>query len=218
MLKINRRIGIKRTNFPLQHRGRHGQIKQAFRLIDFGGITGQGIILLLRFDIIPLAQRPDNQLRADLCQFVVQFSAGRFRRDFGFAFQQHVAGIQPGVHFHCRNAAFFVAGLNCPLDRRRAAPSRQQRTVNVDTAERKGFQHRRRQNQTIGGNHRHIGVERGKFRLFFGIAQCFRRTYFNTLLFRPQMHRRFHQFVAAAGNFRFFSVNGQNFMFGSQLL
>lgn len=89
--------------------------------------------------------------------------------------------------------------------------------MNVDTAERKGFQHRRRQNQTIGGNYRHIGAERGKFRLFFGIAQRFRRTYFNTLLFRPQMYRCFYQFVAAAGNFRFFGINGQNFMFGSQL-
>ena len=57
-----------------------------------------------------------------------------------------------------RDAGLGVAGLDRALDRRRAAPARQQRGVDVEAAAARGsVQHPRRQDQAVGGDHQHVG-------------------------------------------------------------
>ena len=54
--------------------------------------------------------------------------------DYEFAFEQHRAGIEPGFHLHDRHAGNRVAGHDRALDRRRTAPARQQRGMDVDAS------------------------------------------------------------------------------------
>ena len=55
-----------------------------------------------------------------------------------------------------RDAGLRIAGEHRALDRRRAAPARQQRCVNVDAAEPRSLQHRLRQDQSIGDDDHEI--------------------------------------------------------------
>ena len=70
--------------------------------------------------------------------------------------QQHRAGVQPRVHAHDGDAGLGVAGQDRRLDRRRAAPARQQARMDVQAAPPGRRQHRRRQDQPVGGDHRGI--------------------------------------------------------------
>ena len=76
--------------------------------------------------------------------------AGRYRKVF---FEQHGAGIQSGIHLHNGNAGIRVSRQQGALDRRRPAPTRQERSVNIETAQARNRKDRRRQDQAIGGNH-----------------------------------------------------------------
>ena len=67
------------------------------------------------------------------------------------------AGVQAGVHLHDGDAGLRVAGLDGTVDRRRAAPARQQRGVDVQAAPRRQRQHPGRQDQAVGGHHQHVG-------------------------------------------------------------
>jgi hypothetical protein len=49
-----------------------------------------------------------------------------------------------------------VAGLDGAMDRRRAAPARQQRGVDVDAAAARQVEHGLRQDQAVGGHHQQI--------------------------------------------------------------
>ena len=82
--------------------------------------------------------------------------------------QQHRAGIEPLVHLHDGDAGLPVAGEDGALDRRRAAPARQQRGMDVEAAEPRRLQdraaagsgHRRRPRR-----HRGRGAANGLLRL-----------------------------------------------------
>ena len=58
------------------------------------------------------------------------------------AARQHRAGIEARIHLHDRDAGFAVSGEERALDRRRAAPARQQRGVDVERAVRRGVEQR----------------------------------------------------------------------------
>ena len=72
---------------------------------------------------------------------------GRFAEDARAA-RDALAGASPD--------AMVVAGLDRALDRRGAAPARQQRAVQVETAQTRGGERLRRQDQAIGGHDRNI--------------------------------------------------------------
>ena len=76
------------------------------------------------------------------------------------------AGVEPCVHLHDGDAGLAVAGEDGALDRRRAAPARQQRGMDVEAAEARRLEHRLRQDQAIGRDHRGIEAERGEARRF----------------------------------------------------
>ena len=104
--------------------------------------------------------------------------------------QEDRTGIEPFVHLHDRDPGLSVAGQQRPLDRRRAAPARQQRGVHIETAEPRRCQDRPRQNQTIRGDHRGIGAERSEGGLVRLVPQVPRTANLEALLHRQRLNRR----------------------------
>ena len=66
------------------------------------------------------------------------------------------AGVEPLLHLHHHHAGLGIARHDRAVDRRGAAPARQQRRVQIEAAERKGLEDRLRQDEPIGDDDRHI--------------------------------------------------------------
>ena len=94
------------------------------------------------------SQRLDDQLARRARPGGPAASPWCHRRRSASAFDhQHVAGVEPGIHLHDRDAGARVAGLDRALDRRGAAPARQQRRVNVQAAQARQLEHPGRQDR-----------------------------------------------------------------------
>jgi hypothetical protein len=105
------------------------------------------------------AQAVGQHLRAQLGQLVVQLAAGIGGGDRQLLVQQHRAGVQAGLHLHQAHAGFGVAGLDRTLDRRRAAPARQQRGMHVPATLGRDGQHGLRQDQAVGHHHHQVRLQ-----------------------------------------------------------
>ncbi len=68
----------------------------------------------------------------------------------------HRPGVEARVHLHERDPRLAVAFEDRPLDRRRAAPPREQRRVDVDAAVPRPREHVGRQDQAVGGDDEHV--------------------------------------------------------------
>jgi len=99
-------------------------------------------------------------LRADLRQRLGELAGGLTRADVVNALEEHRAGIEPLVHLHDADAGARVACEKGALDRRRAAPSRQQRRMDVEAATLRDREHLRGKNEAVGRDHHHVGGER----------------------------------------------------------
>ena len=104
--------------------------------------------------------------------------------------KQYRPGIQSGFHLHDAHAAFGVTSQNGALDRRRAAPARQQRGVDVDAAESRQIKHRLRQNQALGRDDHGIGTHGLQPCLRGGIAQGRWLENLDTVFQRQRLDRR----------------------------
>ena len=103
-------------------------------------------------------QRLHQQVRAHHGEAPAELDGILLGRDFGFRFEQHVAGIEPGVDLHGGDAGARFAVDDRPLDGSGAAILRQQRGVHVDDAERREIDHGLRNDLAIA--HHHHGVAR----------------------------------------------------------
>jgi hypothetical protein len=93
---------------------------------------------------------------AELGQRIVQV-AGRFlAADGPAALQQHRPGVESLVELHDADTGHGVAGQQRALNRRRAAPARQQRTMDVEAAEPRQRQRRGGQDQSIRHDHHQV--------------------------------------------------------------
>ena len=88
---------------------------------------------------------------------------------------RHGPGVEPLVHLHHHDAALGIARHDRAVDRRGAAPARQQRGMQVEAAERHGIEDRLRQDQPIGDDDRGIGAMRAESACASGGAQRRRR-------------------------------------------
>ena len=106
-------------------------------------------------------ERAHHQVGAAPRQFVMQFAGGRIRRRSATRSAMAIGpGVEPFLHLHHHHAGLVVAGHDGALDRRRAAPARQQRGVEVEAAERKGIQNRLRQDQPVSDHDGGVGAMR----------------------------------------------------------
>jgi hypothetical protein len=113
--------------------------------------------------------------------------------------QQDRAGIQPLFHLHQADAGAIVAGFDRALDRRRAAPARQQRGVHVPAAMHRDVEHRLRQQQAIGHHHHQVRLQRAQLGLRGGAAEILGLVDRDAALHGFQLDRRRLQAAAATG-------------------
>ena len=111
---------------------------------------------------------------------------------------RHRAGVEALVHLHDGDAALLVAGHDGAVDRRRAAPARQQRGVHVETAEPRRIEDR----PSAGSGHRRRPPRRrrcarGTPRCASAILQRLRRQHRKPEPPRFALDRRRLQFHAA---------------------
>ena len=97
-----------------------------------------------------------QQRRPQGRQGIVQFSAGNAIAHGQFALRVDRPGIQTGIELHDAHAALGVTGQNRTLYRRRAAPARQQRGVNIEASQARQRQHGGGQNEPIGHHHHQL--------------------------------------------------------------
>ena len=108
-----------------------------------------------------------DSLSAEYGQTIVQLPRRFARANRGECLQHHRSGVEPGLHLHDRDARFGVPRKDGAMNRRGAAPARQQRGVNIQATKAPHFvrnvEHRLRQNQPVSSHHQHIGVKRCEF-------------------------------------------------------
>ena len=141
---------------PLDRRRRLAPVDAASRLGDLGRVGHAGLGLRrgrqrrLRSSA---RQRLDDELGAERGQARLQDAGGVVgARSATRLAEQHGAGVEAGVHLHDGDAGVVVAGFDRALDRRRAAPARQQRGVDVEAAVARQREQPGRQDQAVGGD------------------------------------------------------------------
>ena len=138
-----------------------------------------------------MLQISNNRRRTELHQRIVYFIRRIGRLDGVTVFADHIAGIQTNVHLHDAHARLGIARFNRALNRRCAAPTGQQRGVDVEAAVFRCIQHVLRQNQSVGGNDHHVGLDFFEHLQGFGVvAQFFRLRHAQTQFQRGLLHRR----------------------------
>ena len=89
----------------------------------------------------------------------LDLDAGLVRPDRPAADREHRAGVELLHHAHDRDAGLGVAGDHRAMDRRRAAPARQDRGVHVDHAEPRNRQQRVGQEPAVGGDDAEVRLQ-----------------------------------------------------------
>ena len=123
------------------------------------------VVLRTRCDLIQSDERFGQKFRARLRKAVEQLAGSLACADRRLAGQQHIAGVQSLRHQHGGNAGFLIACDDRPLNRRRAAPARQERAVDVDAAARRNVEHGLRQQLAVGNDDDDLGSKLTQARL-----------------------------------------------------
>ncbi|MCW0417171.1 hypothetical protein NB689_002925 [Xanthomonas sacchari] len=142
----------------------------------------------------------------------MQLPAGLVGTDRGPLRQQHRAGIQARFHLHQAHPGLAVAGLDRALDRRGAAPTRQQRGMHVPAAMGRDRQHRLGQDQPVGHHHDQVRLQRAQRLQGFRRAQRLRLQHRDAARHRFQLDRRRGQPAAAPGGPVRLGVDRDHFM------
>ena len=156
---------VERAHLVRQHLRRLRPVQLRFVLLQLARV-GHALARLRhrhRADAEPLQlQAVGQHLRAEDRQRVVQLAGGRLRLDRQRTPQQHRPGVQALLHLHQAHPGFGVAGLDRALDRRRAAPARQQARVHVPATVLRDVQDRLRQQHAVGHHHHQVRLQRAQ--------------------------------------------------------
>ena len=150
--------GVEGAQLARQHGGRLGPVEPGLGLVDLAGVGDAGLGLHHGKQLIETRQGVDHEFAAQCGKAVVQAAGTVLRIDGHGLGQQHGAAVESGFHLHDGDAGLRVARLDRAMDRRRAAPARQQRSMDVDAAARRQVEHGLRQDQAVGGHHHQFGA------------------------------------------------------------
>ena len=156
---------VEGAHAPLQLERRTRPVQPRLGLVELGRVGDADLGLGLRRGPQAGAQQAQAVLehfRAQRGETVVQRAAGLVGGDGCFQRQQHRPGVQALLHLHQAHAGALVAGLDGALDRRGAAPARQQRGVHVPAAIGGDGEHRGRQDQPVGHDDEQVRCERSE--------------------------------------------------------
>ena len=165
---------VERADAPGQGARRQAPVQLCLALVDFGGVAGPGLVLRagLSQGAGQVLKHVQQQAWTDRGEPRVQLAAGRQRRYRAALYSHHRPRVQTRIHVHDGHAALPVAGFDSALNRRRAAPARQQRAVHVDRAQPRQVQHRGGQDQPVGHHDQRVELQRRHARHGLGIAQA----------------------------------------------
>ena len=135
-------------------------IDRRFALVDLMGI-GAPSARCARKIRRPAARSGSirRSIRAPIARAARQFAGGLVRADRRADFARDRAGVESFLHPHEIDAGLGVAGHQRALNRRGAAPARQQRSVEIEAAQLRRRQNRRRQDQAVGDDDGDVGGE-----------------------------------------------------------
>jgi hypothetical protein len=102
-------------------------------------------------------ERGEQRFGAERRQAIVQGSCCLARTDRHGTREEHRARVEPRFHLHDRHATLGIASGDRALNRRSAAPARQQGSVNVDATETRRLQDRLRKQQPVRGDDHDVG-------------------------------------------------------------
>ena len=146
----------------------------------------------------------------------MQRAGGVVGRDRGLERDHHRPGVEPGLHLHQAHAGAGVAGQQRALDRRRAAPARQQRGVDVPAAQARDAQHGPRQDHAVGDHDHQVRLERRELRPRLGRLEVPGLEHRHVALLRQHLDRAGHQLAAAAGRPVGLGVDAHHLMAAAQ--
>ncbi len=106
-------------------------------------------------------------------------------------------GVKPFLHAHDAHASEFIARKNRPFNRGGTAPTRKQRTVNVQAPETRQLQNTQGQDGPVCGNADNIGVKTRKRLIRFVAAQRREPEYRNLRRHGNFLYRRGNKLLAA---------------------
>ena len=138
---------VERAHAPFEREGWLAPVEQRFGFRDLRG-DGRERALLRHGDGGARQyrrQRGEQCLRRESGEPFVQRTGRFLRADRRRPLEVHGPRVEPGIHLHDADAGHGVAGQHGALDRRRAAPTRQQRRVQVDAAEPRPLEQRPRE-------------------------------------------------------------------------
>ena len=122
--------------------------------------TSQGIILCPRRNLSALQfpQCADNQRRPRLREALRKLRRSLIRPNRKLRRLQHRPRIETRINPHRRHARTRLAINDRPLNRRRPAVFRQQRSMHIDPAQPRNLKQARRNNLPVSDNHNRIGL------------------------------------------------------------
>ena len=127
----------------------------------------------------------------------------------------HGAGIESPFHPHDGDAGLPVSCQDRALDGGGPAPARQERGVDIETPEARRRKDRLRQDQAIGGHHRHIGRERAEPVALLLLPEIPRMMHPEAEALGFEVHRRREFTVAAPTRAGRLSIDGGNIISGA---
>jgi hypothetical protein len=139
-----------------------------------------------------------QQARAMRGQRADQIAGRVFGADPNARLAGHRTRVETFLHLHQADAGFGIARHDRALDRRGAAPTRQQRPVQVDAAEPRRGENREGQDQAIGGDDGGVHGEIREVFLRVGVSQGSGRQDPQSQRLRFRVHRRPGEFQTAA--------------------
>ncbi len=110
------------------------------------------------------------------------------RADGKTVFEIDRAGVERGFHAHGRHPGFAVAGHERTMDRRRTAPARKQRGVDIDAAVVRDFEHLFRNDLPEGDHREHVGPQRPELVGERGAADTLRLQHVDAMRQRAPFH------------------------------
>ena len=133
---------------------------------------------------------------------------------FGGGRQQHIAGVQTGIHLHDGDTGFGLTVQNTGIDRACTAVFGQQGCMDVQTAVLGNIQHGLRQNAAISGHHNDLGLHIPQLLLNLLTAQILGLIDRNAVFQRLNLYRGRQHLHAAVFRGVHAGVNTHNVMSG----
>ena len=175
---------------------RTGEVQCRHFLCDTRCIRGLCIVLrsALQGAGFQLFQRFAQGFHAEFRQPFIQFLCGFLCSNGDLFFYQHITGVQSLCHLLGSDTSFGFAVQNHPLNRGCSAVCRQQRSVEVDAAILRQFQHFFRQKLSVCQHHDQIRCQLPQrfqsCRCIFPFSQGQGLVYRNVIFQSSRFHRR----------------------------